>query len=182
MTHSHVPSSEKQTSEDVHRPRGSTSRGGGFWWALVSFTSGAIVGGLSAYYTVDIAAVALQLNRDEVAQLNSLPARIALVVAVAAFIAFIGVMLDVVHTSESSGVNLTVRCLALAAGTTAFIGSWMALPFALNTALTILSTTILIAVIVGTLIVGVILNSRKPKSESGVVVGRSADDSNRVKR
>lgn len=93
----------------------------------MSCAAGAVVGWLSAYHTVDIAAVALQLNRDDVAELNFLPACAALVVAIAAFIAFIGVMLDV-HASESSGVNLTVRCLALAAGTTAFIGSCMALP------------------------------------------------------
>ncbi|MFJ4174721.1 hypothetical protein [Microbacterium sp. NPDC089696] len=139
-------------------------RGGGFWWASLSFGVGAALGALSALYTVEIAAFVLQSDTEKLVELNSLPARVALVVAVAAFIAFIGIALDVVHSSESPRVNLAVRCFALAAGTTAFIGSWLALPFALNTALTILVTTLLIAVIVGTLIVGVVLNSRKAKS------------------
>lgn len=152
-----------QPAETVVTPQ--SKRYGGFWATGVSFAIGAGLGVWAALCAPSVASSFLPLNAAEAVELDSLPARITLVVAVAAFVGFIGLMLDVVHVPESPGVSLVVRCLALTAGTTAFIGSWLSMPYALNQALTVYVIVFLSFVFVATLIVGLVLKSRISKED-----------------
>ena len=93
--------------------------------------------------------------------LDTLDARVALIVAVAALAAFVGVALDVLHTAESAGVNLFVRCTALVAGSTALIGALIAIPRALQDSFNFATVGILTIVVVALFIIGAVRNARR---------------------
>lgn len=137
------------------------SRRGGFLPTLISFGVGVVLGAVAALVPAQWVASLLFMNTEEAAVLDTLDARIALIVVVAAFAAFVGVAFDVLHAPESAGVDLFVRCCALVAGSTALIGALIAIPRALQGSFNFAATGILIVILVGLLIVGGIRNARR---------------------
>lgn len=137
-----------------------TARIGGFVHAAWGFLVGGIIGAWLSLASVDIVANFTTMTTKQLEEVNSVPARVAVVVAAAALIAFIGLLLDVLHKSDGPRYDFAVRQMGLIAGTTAVVGSWIALPATANAALTFWVVLGLIAIAIGALIVGVALKSK----------------------
>lgn len=145
----------------VNDVRDETARLGGAIHATWGFGLGSIIGVALVVLPVPLAASVLTLSEAQVAELSSTSSRLALVVAAAALVAFVGVLLDVLHSADTKGGSLAVRQCALIAGTIGFYGSWLAMPPTLHEATTTWVVAILVAVIVFTFLVGAILRARK---------------------
>lgn len=137
---------------------------GGFVPATISVGLGLAVGAVAALNSTEFVQWFSAVTEDDILEANTIASRVALVVVAAAGLAFIGVILDVVHAPESRWVDLVVRCLALSAGATALVGSLLALPPTIHEAVGVAVSWAGGAVIVFALGAGVIRNSRRAKA------------------
>jgi hypothetical protein len=113
-----------------------TLKKGGRWFVLGGVVAGLTIGGLLAVNSVEIVAAFTPMTREELLQVNAVTSRLALVAAAAGLIGFIGLLLDVIYSGDSPWVDLAVRTIALAAGATAFVAAWTALPGPMHAATT----------------------------------------------